>query len=480
MPITYDNSFLIGNKFLGNTFEQDPNPNWIKINGIVLGETSNFGYKTIVNKNIGDLLNLLSTDSKVQAVVYNWSSGTAYVKTEFNLSLISDSAVNTAYTTFIIKSIGTKQATSPIPIPTLTPIPSTVSPSIDNFVTWNENQGQFMLNGSKFVPVGTNAYWLGLMEGQVYPSQEQITEIFKGAKICAFTVIRSHSLGVSTGNNNSLLPSGSTTFNNNAWKTIDWAYSEAKKYGIKLIVPLTDEYNYYHGGYGDFCSTRNVDKSQFWTDSNVRSDFKSYIYNYLNHTNQYTGIQIKNSPELFMIETGNELGQNQVRGNGGTGVPTQEWISDITSYIKSIAPNILVLDGSDESLGWGNNFAVKTTDCFSSHFYWLDKNRINYGASNAKNISKPYIIGECSTNVNSDWYNFVENSVPNIQGTLGWSFYPHDNGNKDGWRVPHDEPNYTQTLYFDNQSSDNTQYLLNISNHCRRMQGISQINSLQF
>ena len=53
--------------------------------------------------------------------------------------------------------------------------------------------------------------------------------------------------------------------------------SIAKKYNIKLIVPLTDAYSYYHGSYGDFCSNRGLPKTEFWTNGNVRSDFKKFI-----------------------------------------------------------------------------------------------------------------------------------------------------------------------------------------------------------
>jgi mannan endo-1,4-beta-mannosidase len=459
---------LVGQVILGNTIVQDNKPNWVKIDNVTVGDT--FEYTSYKSYDIGKLLDTVMIDSKVQVLLYKWDTGEAYSKTGYNFTNGSDTKLNPGFTSFIKKV----KNNVPVPTPTPNPVP-TPMPINSSFVLWNGIN--FMLNNKIFVPVGVNAYWLGLMEGQVYPSQEQITEIFKGAKTCAFTVIRSHSLGISTGNNNSLRP-WNNILNEVAWKTIDWAYSEAKKYGIKLIVPLTDEYNYYHGNYNDFCKTRNVDKSMFWTDLNVRSDFKNYIFNYLNHTNQYTGIKIKDSPELFLLETGNELGQNKVRG-GGSGIPSKDWISDITSYIKSIAPNIMTLDGNDESLGWSDNFNVKTTDCFSAHFYWLDKNRITYGASNAKKVGKPYIIGESSTNAKPDWYNFVENT-DNIHGTLGWSFYPHDNGNKNGLRIPHGEPDYTQTLYFDNQTNDNTQYLLNISNHCRRMRNLPTVNQLTF
>ncbi len=53
------------------------------------------------------------------------------------------------------------------------------------------------------------------------------------------TSIRSHTLGVSTGNPLSLMPALGR-INPQAFETIDWAVYQARQYGLRLLVPLTD------------------------------------------------------------------------------------------------------------------------------------------------------------------------------------------------------------------------------------------------
>lgn len=121
----------------------------------------------------------------------------------------------------------------------------------------------FFLNGAPFVAVGPNAFWLGLKQDPViaYPSHDQIEEMFIVAGYMNSTVIRSHTLGITTGDSsltlrpdvlnpfvsNSSNTAGNNVFNNNAWESIDYAYFMAEKYNMKLVVPLTDAYEYYNG-----------------------------------------------------------------------------------------------------------------------------------------------------------------------------------------------------------------------------------------
>ena len=461
---------LVGVTILGNTFVQDPNPNWIKINNVAIGESKNYGYSTAnsVKGDIGGLLSNLSQDPNVVVVIYNWNTGIAYTKTGFNLSVSSDYQQANGYTTFVLQSKVSQFYQGPIGPP--------IGPPIVNSSYVKYQNGMFVLNGNKFVPVGFNAYWLSYTENYDYPPTYQVDEMFNAALKLKATVIRSHTLGSSTGSSNSLRPN-SNQLNNNAWTAIDYAFYKAQQTGVKLICPLTDSYNYFNGNYGDYCNTRGIDKTQFWTDSNVRNDFKNFIYNWLNHVNSYTKVAIKNSHELFAIELGNELG-NIRPDSGSTTIPTQEWISDISSYIKSIDNCHLVLNGSDECLGssTSNDFQVNTVDIHSAHFYGEDYNRINYGANNAKNVGKGYIIGEYSSQFGQDWFNIIE-KIPNVLGTMVWSFYPHDNGQATGNRVIHND-NFT--LYPDNQDSQNTQQLLLLTNHMRRMQGLPEVNQLNW
>ena len=332
-----------------------------------------------------------------------------------------------------------------------------------NYVYWNGRD--FILDKDIFVPVGFNAYWLGYTEEYTYPSHEQIEEMFMVAKQMGATVIRSHTLGFSGGSKNSLRPFDNN-LNKQAWEPIDYSFRMANKYNIKLVIPLIDGYDYFHGSYGEFCKTRGVDKTQFWTNKDVRADFKEYISLWLNHVNRYTGISIKQDSSLFLIELGNELG-NIRPGVGSTTIPTQDWITDISSWIKSIDKNHLVLNGADESLGTSNDFNIDSLDVYSGHFYGKDYWRVDYGSNNAKNVGKPYIIGEYDCHFGDDWFREIERR-PNVKGTIFWNMYPHTNGYKGGNIIPHND-GYTLHYPEDNIT------LTRISKHFNSMKSRVQV-----
>lgn len=456
---------LVGQTLLGNSFVTDTNTYWEKINGVTMGET--YGYSSSTTKDIGSYLANMS-DPNVVVVLYNWTSGAIYTKKGFNLSNTQDSKINVGWSSFVLESKipAFTSGITPSSVPIVSPITST-----SGFVT--VSNGNFMLNGNTFYGAGLNCYWLALAEDYSYPTHEMIDEIFRAAVIMGANTIRSHTLGFSFGTQNSLLdPNGN--FNNDAWEPIDYAFSVAAKNNIKLIILNTDCYDYYSNSYGFFTSLVGVDKTLFFTDAPSRVLFKNFINGYLNHVNQYTGIAIKNSPELMLIELGNEF---DIRPSSNSNViPTQEWLSDISSYIKSIDTNHLILCPSDESLGQSNEFSISTFDCYSGHFYWEDYNRMNNGAQSSANIGKPYIIGEYSSQFQQDWFTYIEQN-PNIKGSYFWSIFGHSNGLSSGSRVIHSDG---YSLYCDNQSAQNTQQLLLISNHYRRKLNLPQVTSLNF
>lgn len=459
---------LVGKTLFGNTFVQDTKKEWIKIDNVTVGESPKYGYTSTNSKDIGNVLDKSLNDTKIVVVIYEWATGNTYTKTGFDINqsgIPTDVKSINGFTSFIVKS----RITQPVPSQPV-PLPSQPSrPVSSKFV--KTKGSNFVLNGKPFFPVGFNAYWLGLMEDGSYPSYAQIEEMFIIAKQMSATVIRSHTLAASSGYHyNSLIPNRlGGKINNDAWDAIDYSFLMAKKYNIKLIVPLTDAYSYYHGSYGDFCSNRGVDKTQFWTNSDVRSDFKNFIKEWLNHVNKHTKVAIKNDPSLCMIELGNELGQ--IRPNAGsTTIPTEDWIRDISSFIKTIDRNHLVLNGSDECLGQSNDFNISSLDVYSAHFYWNDFGRLDYGANNSAAINKPYIVGEYSSKSGGDWFSQIE-SRKNIKGSVFWSMYPHTGGYKSGNRIPHEDG---FTLHY----PEDTQQLLIITNHFRRMQSLPPINNI--
>jgi mannan endo-1,4-beta-mannosidase len=294
-------------------------------------------------------------------------------------------------------------------------------------------------------------------------------EMFIIADILGATVIRSHTLGFSSGTYNSLRPYNNY-INYHAWIPIDYAFLMAKKYNIRLICPLTDSYNYYHGNYGDFCKTRGVSKEAFWTDLNVRSDFKDYIAQWLNHVNPYTGKAIKDSPELFMIELGNELG-NIRPYSGSKSIPTKEWIADISRYIKSIDTNHIILNGTDENLGKCGEFDIPTLDCYSNHVYCKDWMSVKKQSDAATTLNKPYIITEFNPYFDKTWFRDIE-TYSNVKGTIFWNMYPHELGYRRGQPIEHNDG---YTLHY----PENRDQLLIISNHFRRMRNLPEITEFK-
>lgn len=465
-------SEIINSSFLGHVFIQDPITDYIKIDNVTLGESEKFAYNIMRSYDIGNILKDCLLDNSVVCVVYNFKEGVAYLKTGFDLTLGADSKVNTEYTTFIVKQRIAKENIAVVlnktPVHKPQPTPTTIPTKKSNFVKLNKLD--FELNGRPFVPVGANAFYLGLLQETMnYPTNNQITEAFEASLKLKATVIRSHTLGFSSESNVSLLGKNNV-FNPKAWAPIDFAFSEAKRTGIKLLIPLCDPYEYYHGSLKTFC-VNGVPKDQFFTHPVAINEFKKYLKSYLNHVNPLTGITIKNSPEVFAFELGNELGQKRPTA-GSIAIPTRAWIKDITIFVKSIAVNTLILNGSDECLGSSvsDDFKVSELDIFSAHFYWNDFDRLRYGATESLKVNRPYIIGEYSSKFGSDWFKVIETTA-NVKGTFVWSLYPHLNGQ----RVKHDDG---FTFWLDSQTPENTKILLTLTNHFRRLQKISQVTSI--
>ena len=112
-----------------------------------------------------------------------------------------------------------------------------------------------LLKGKTWKAVGPNIYWLGLDENVIppvgdpffaktnasYPTKGRIVEVMAVVKALGGTMIRTHTLGVSTGNPLSLMPKLGE-INEKAFEPIDWAVYQAWVAGLRLMVPLTDNY----------------------------------------------------------------------------------------------------------------------------------------------------------------------------------------------------------------------------------------------
>lgn len=295
------------------------------------------------------------------------------------------------------------------------------------------------LNGSQFKFSGTNIYQLALSDHPVtlstistgsgslstnrvatnidHPTHFEITDAFNTAKVLGFTVVRSHTLGISTGCLK-CVEQNLGVFDDTAFDDIDFAISQASASGIKLIIPLTDGNYYYHGGTHDFTDWEGLsNRSLFFSNSTVISDFETYIAHLLNHVNTYTGVALKNDPTIMAWETGNDL-------SGGTST----WAETIAAYIKSVDTHHLVADGGKT---FTSAYLLNShEDIYMGHYYPANVTQLNSDANTVGSYNKAYIASEYDwTEANggdtlSAHLSAVESNT-NVSGDLLWNLWPH-------------------------------------------------------
>ncbi|KAF2199871.1 glycoside hydrolase [Delitschia confertaspora ATCC 74209] len=313
---------------------------------------------------------------------------------------------------------------------------------------------ELRLQGERWTASGGNVYWLGLDENVIppsgepfyvkynasYPTKGRITEVMSTLKIMGARTVRSQTMGVSVGNPLSVMPELGEV-NERAFESMDWTVREAKRFGLRIFAPFTDNYDYYHGGKFVFLRWRGIDIAstgtidpqvqEFYTNRTIINDFKNYIKIIMTHRNPYTGLTYAEDPTIFAYETGNELGGPVF---GDKNVPT-EWTQEIAEFIKKLAPKKLVVDGT-----YGINEAhlgIKSVDIFSDHFYPMDVDKLSKGVEAVGTADKVYFAAEYGWTPQSqtkstlgEFFAYIEKQQqkkkPIISGDHFWSLFLHN------------------------------------------------------
>jgi len=308
------------------------------------------------------------------------------------------------------------------PVTPAAPADALVSPARTTSADFVQRSGnRLTLAGRTFRFSGPNIYWLGLDENSrttiTYPTPLRVESALTAAAAMGATVVRSHTLGIGVGNPLSIEPSLGV-FNQIALRHIDLAIADAGRLGLRLIVPLVDNYDYYHGGYHVFTDWLGLSGSRcpsttcaqtFFTDPRAIAAFERYVSVILNHVNVYTGVANKDDPTIMAWETGNEIR------------PPVSWTRAISAFIKSIDGNHLVEDGYagvDES-----DLALTDVDIVSDHFYPLNTPRLVADASTVSAAGKVFVAGEYGWNEPGGLAPFLRaaESARGLSGDLYWS-----------------------------------------------------------
>ncbi|GMH11065.1 hypothetical protein Nepgr_012906 [Nepenthes gracilis] len=266
-----------------------------------------------------------------------------------------------------------------------------------NFSFVSKNGTQFLLDGRPFYINGWNSYWL--MDNAVDEfSRRRVSAVLQAGSKMGLTVCRTwafndgsyHALQISPGQ-----------FNERVFKALDHVIAEARKYEIRLILSLINNLHAYGGktqyvkwAWQDGIGISSSNDS-FFFDPSIRTYFKNYVKAVLTRRNTISGIEYRDDPTIFAWELMNEPRCM----SDPSGETLQDWIKEMSAFVKSIDKKHLVTVGLEGFYGpksskstlnpsaWeatlGTDFIrdsqLSTIDFASVHIYpdhWLSTDKV--------------------------------------------------------------------------------------------------------
>ncbi|MEN6386925.1 MAG: hypothetical protein ABFD79_17225 [Phycisphaerales bacterium] len=262
-------------------------------------------------------------------------------------------------------------------------------------------------------------------------NEYEITDALETIRQMGGQVVRTYSLSVRKPGEDPNIPrhiNAPGQFDEEAFKALDCVLAVANQKGIRLIIPIIDNWKWW-GGIPALTEYRGKSVNDFWSEEQLFDDYKLIVDYLVNRTNTITGVQYKDDKAILAWETGNEL------------TCTPQWTAKAAAYIKSVDKNHLVMDGYHSNYFREESIADKNVDILTTHHY--STNPQENVSQIKKNIvksrgKKPYVVGEFGfvpTNAVESILKAVQQE--NISGALIWSLRFH---NRDGGFYWHHEP----------------------------------------
>ncbi|CAI9114785.1 OLC1v1015587C3 [Oldenlandia corymbosa var. corymbosa] len=283
---------------------------------------------------------------------------------------------------------------------------------------------RFILNGSPFLFNGFNSYWM--MRVATQPSQRyKVSNVYREATAAGLTVCRTWAF--SDGGDQALQMSPGV-YDERVFQALDFVISEARKYGVRLILSLSNNYKDYGGRpqYVKWARDAGVhvnSDDDFYTNNVVKTYYKNHIKKVLTRINTITRIAYKDDPTIMAWELINEPRCQQDL----SGKTLTIWVKEMASYVKSLDNKHLVEIGMEGFYGdsmpnkkqynpgyqvgtdFISNNQIKEVDFTTIHAYpdiWLSKKNDNeqmifmrrwitsHGTDSSTILKKPLILTE--------------------------------------------------------------------------------------
>lgn len=263
--------------------------------------------------------------------------------------------------------------------------------SFSTSVTVERTPAQFVTrSGRHFTVDGAPLYVSGanvpLLTNPSAASHRLVDEVFADAGQLGLDAIRTFAFCRGNRGTYCFQPSPGE-YRESAFRYLDYIIYRAKQHDVRLVLAVTDYFSreFGMGQYVSWSETANT-HTDFYTDAATRRRFKQYIEYVLTRRNIYTGVQYRDDPTILLWELANEPRANPGPDgeiSDGDFAAIQEWIEEMSAFVKSVDSNHMVSTGSQGFYRTGNmdegvdgtgvdfieNHRPDTVDACSFHFY---------------------------------------------------------------------------------------------------------------
>jgi mannan endo-1,4-beta-mannosidase len=255
-----------------------------------------------------------------------------------------------------------------------------------------------------------------------------VDDFFMRAKQLNLTVVRTWAFCDGPSHDGYCFQPSPQSYHEPSFVKLDYIVAKAKKEGIRLILPLVNNWENF-GGIPQYLKWFNLyNHDDFYRDSRTKETYKAYIKHLLNRRNTITGVLYKDDPTILAWELGNELRSYDL--------PVfYTWVEEMARYIKTIDPNHLLTTGSEGAIATDVYQTHKSPDIdfVSFHLYpehWgFDLTRSNQYIRDhvkiARSLNKPVFMGEFGLrdkgkrrDAFQGWYQIIKEEK--IEGAAFW------------------------------------------------------------
>ncbi|KDP21853.1 hypothetical protein JCGZ_00640 [Jatropha curcas] len=207
---------------------------------------------------------------------------------------------------------------------------------------------QFVVNDQPFYVNGFNTYWLMVFAAD-QSTRGKVTEVFQQASSLGLTVCRTWAFNDAQWR---ALQKSPGVYDEDVFKALDFVVSEARKFKIRLILSLSNNWEAYGGKaqyvkWGKAAGLNLTSDDDFFSHPTLRSYYKAHVKTVLNRVNTLTNLTYKDDPTIFAWELMNEPRCT----SDPSGDKLQSWIQEMAVYIKGMDAKHLVEIGLEGFYG---------------------------------------------------------------------------------------------------------------------------------